>query len=149
MAIQPGPITEEAFLLANENSPVLDYFEPGFRLINGTLLNSLFSILIFLAGQSYREVTDDIVNITDSDQIIVLNKSVAAPTVVNMLPIQKATRSITIIDWKGNAGDITVNADGGDEIEGLSSWTITSYGGAGAGAVVSFIPFYQLGWIVS
>lgn len=85
-----------------------------------------------------------------TETYLALNKGSASVTTVNLPAV--ATRngqSLKIVDWAGNAGDVTITPSAGESIEGLSGWTVTSTGGAGFGASITLVPSVSLsGWAV-
>lgn len=88
-------------------------------------------------------------NIT-TEGLLVLNKATASATTVQ-LPDTTVRHSVPlrIIDWKGNAGDITILPTGTDTIEGLASWTLGSGGAPGTGGSITLLPSTALsGWLV-
>lgn len=87
--------------------------------------------------------------IADADDIVEINKTVAAATTVQ-LPLASARtsgRAITIVDGKLDAAtnNITVAPAGADTIVGLATWPINFNGGA----VTLYPRFDADGWIVA
>lgn len=105
---------------------------------------------LFFPGTGGTIVTSgSTVTVDDDDALIILNKSIAGPTTIMLGAV--ANRSgipVTIVDWAGNAGDITVNAFAGDTIQGSASMTVGSSGqGVGTSANFTLTPIPSLsGW---
>lgn len=129
---------------------------PG-KVIESAVWNAVFtdiSAALTLLGQMLLSVgtiktTAGPFTIT-TETFIILNKG--APSVTGITLPAVATRSgqaLRVVDWAGNAGDITFTPAGGQTIEGLSTWVVTSTGGAGFGATINLVPNSGLtGWIV-
>lgn len=66
------------------------------------------------------------VTVTNADDIVLINKTVGAPTTVNLAAAATFTRPIKIVDLKGDAGTnpITIDPNGAETIVGLSTWVI-------------------------
>lgn len=113
--------------------------------------------LTALASTAFPDVSDSIVTgagpftIAATQSFLILNK--AAPSATSVVLGSVADRSnlkLTIIDYKGNAGDITITPNGTEKIMGLSSWTVASSGGNGFGGKIELIPSEDLnGWLVA
>lgn len=86
-----------------------------------------------------------------TETYIALNKGSPSTTGVTLPAV--ATRNgqpLRIVDWAGNAGDITFTPNGVETIEGLATWVLASSGGAGLGGSITLIPSTTLsGWAVS
>lgn len=90
------------------------------------------------------------VTVTPANTAIILNKSIAGATTINLPSV--ASRNglpLLIADYAGNAGDITINALGSDAIMGVAAWTLTSTGGAGFGGSIRLFPVAGVGWVVN
>lgn len=89
---------------------------------------------------------------TITDEVwLVLNKSIASATsiVLPAVSTRMASGFLWVIDWAGNAGDITFTPNGAETIMGLSSWVVGSSGGAGLGGKICLKPVVALsGWLV-
>mgnify|MGYP001591579658 CR=1 FL=1 len=89
---------------------------------------------------------------TLTDEVwLVLNK--AAPSATSIVLPAVATRMTSgllwVVDWAGNAGDITFTPNGAETIMGLASWIVGSSGGAGLGGKICLKPSVALsGWLV-
>lgn len=85
-----------------------------------------------------------------TEGFIVINKGSASATSVTLPAV--ATRSLVplrIVDWGGNAGDITITPFSGQTIMGLATWVVGSGGVAGSGGSVTLYPIVDLaGWAV-
>lgn len=79
-----------------------------------------------------------------TEGFLILNKGTPSVTVINLPHV--ASRSLVplrIIDWAGNAGDITINPISGETIMGLASWIVNS------GGSILLFPIVDLsGWAV-
>jgi len=89
---------------------------------------------------------------TITDEVwFVLNKAAPSSTsiVLPAVASRMASGLLWIVDWAGNAGDITFTPDGTEKIMGLSSWVVGSAGGAGLGGKICLKPVVALsGWLV-
>lgn len=84
------------------------------------------------------------------DGLIILNKTIASATSI-ILP-DVALRNglpLVIVDWAGNAGDITLTPSGAELIMGLPQAVLASTGqGAGSAAAVTLLPSVDInGWV--
>ena len=73
-----------------------------------------------------------------------------ATTTVNLPAVSSRNGlKLKIVDFKGNAGDIVLTANGTDTVMGLATGTITSFAqGLGSGAAITLTPVTSLnGWI--
>jgi hypothetical protein len=87
---------------------------------------------------------------TATDVLIILNKTIAAATTITLPSVLgRSGVPLIIVDFGGNAGDVTINPFSGETIMGLSSATLTSSGqGVGSGAVIILQPISTLlGWV--
>lgn len=89
---------------------------------------------------------------TITDEVwFVLNKAVPGATsiVLPAVSTRMASGLLWIVDWAGNAGDITFTPNGAETIMGLSSWVVGSTGGFGLGGKICLKPVVALsGWLV-
>lgn len=85
-----------------------------------------------------------------TETYIALNKgSASATSIVLPAVATRSGQSLKVVDWAGNAGDITFTPNGAETIEGLSTWKVTSTGGAGLGGSITLMPSTGLsGWVV-
>ncbi|MCI0557537.1 MAG: hypothetical protein MN733_03500 [Nitrososphaera sp.] len=86
-----------------------------------------------LSAESIRTVTAaGVVTQLSTDDIILINKTVGAPTTVNLLTAAGRTRPLMIVDLKGDAGTnaITVTPTGVETIVGLATWVINNNQGS-------------------
>lgn len=87
------------------------------------------------------------VTVANTDELIVLNKTVGAATSVTLPLAANKLGPVQVADFKGDAGtnNITVNRSGGDVFPGgLTSWVI-----AADGASATFSPLSDgSGWVV-
>jgi len=85
-----------------------------------------------------------------TESYIALNKGSPSATTIHLPAV--ATRNeqaLRVVDWAGNAGDITFSPNGSETIEGLANWILTSTGGAGFGGSITLRPSTSLsGWVV-
>lgn len=99
-----------------------------------------------------RIITTGNVTVSNTDTLIVMNKSSPAVTAFALPPV--ASRSpnglpFEVYDWSGKAGDMTFTPNGAETIMGLSSWIVGSGGAAGTGGSLKLIPSVTLnGWLV-
>ena len=85
------------------------------------------------------------------DTALVLNKPAPSATIVNLPSVvARAGLPWALADYAGNAGDITINANGGELIMGLGSAVLGSAGpGVGTAAAIVLIPSVALGgWFI-
>lgn len=92
-----------------------------------------------------RIITTGNPTIAATDGIIILNKAVAATTLIT-LPSAAGRDGIplAVYDWANNAGVITFIPDGTELINGATSWAVAS------GSFVRLIPFTSgtlVGWV--
>lgn len=129
---------------------------PG-KLIESAVWNAIFTDIaeaLTLVGQlsvnnaPVIKTTAGPFTITD-ETYIVLNKGAPSATTINLpLASARSGQSLRVLDWAGNAGDITISPHVGDTIEAQSSWIISS-GGAGLGGKITLYPVPDLnGWLV-
>ncbi len=89
---------------------------------------------------------------TLTDEVyLILNKAAPSATTINLPAVsaRMASGFLYIIDWAGNAGDITITPNGVETIMGMPSWTVGSSGGAGLGGKICLKPVVALsGWLV-
>lgn len=82
-----------------------------------------------------------VITVPNSVQTLILNKIIAGATSVQLGSVLARTSSLQIVDFAGNAGDITILPFGSETIMGLSSATLLSYSaGLGASANVTLWP---------
>lgn len=105
------------------------------------------------SNQNYPDVsvyTTAVINATSSDQVIAINRTSPATTVVNLPPVSgRNLAPLKIVDWSDplTTNVITVNPNGSDTIFRLPSWTI--YSTDSSRAMVTFYPSTVLnGWYV-
>lgn len=82
-----------------------------------------------------------------TDTIIVLNKAAPSATPIQLLTFVGRNRPLLIVDFAGNAGDITITPATGEKIMGLAAnapWVVGS-GGAGLGGSVTLTPVATVG----
>lgn len=89
---------------------------------------------------------------TIADEVyFVLNKAAASATSIILPAVasRMASGLLYVVDWAGNAGDITFTPNGAETIMGIVSWTVGSSGGAGFGGKILLKPVVALsGWLV-
>lgn len=130
---------------------------PG-KVIASAVWNAIFTDIaaaltqfgeVFIAEPTV-ETTAGPFTIADGVGLFALNKG--SPSATSLTLPAVADRNgllLIIIDWAGNAGDITINAAGSETIMGLATWVLTSTGGAGFGAHITLKPSVDLdGWLV-
>lgn len=89
------------------------------------------------------------VTVAPGDGFILLNKASPSATTINLPTVaSRGNLSLSIADWGGNAGDITIVPSGSETIMGLSTTTLISNGqGLGMAAAVTLRPSPDLaGW---
>ena len=78
------------------------------------------------ATTTTRVVTTTSVTMTDSDEVVVINRTASGAITVSLPSVSTAAALIKeIYRFDGNTGDITVTPDGAETIMGLSSWVIS------------------------
>ena|SRR5882672_515405 len=109
-----------------------------------TDISSALSLLgeVFLAEPTIKTTAGPFV--VTNELMYILNK--AAPSITAITLPAVATRNqqwLMIVDWGGNAGDITLTPAGGQTIQGQATWII------GSGGKIILVPSTSLsGWIV-
>lgn len=85
-----------------------------------------------------------------TETYVALNKGAPSITSIVLPPVADRNRQpLKVVDWAGNAGDITFTPDGAETIEGLATWTLASSGGPGLGGRIILMPSEDLsGWAV-
>lgn len=84
------------------------------------------------------------------DGLIILNKLAPSPTSIQLPDVSlRNGLPLTIVDYAGNAGDITILPSGVETIMGLASATLVSNGqGVGLAASITLVPSVDIdGWI--
>lgn len=82
--------------------------------------------------------------------LLILNAAAPGVVVLNLGAVAaRAGLGLTIVDWLGNCGTITVNPVGGETIMGLpTAGVVSSAQGVGTGAVLRLVPNVTLsGWV--
>lgn len=149
------------------NLTLLNYFLPGFRLVDASELNKMIAMInnltirqVLVATQRVITAPGDVLMALGDYQII-LNKTVPQvtnlylPSVADWVNGGYSGPAVTVKDLKGNAGTYpctlipaTVDNEGHvvtDKIDGLASWQV-----GGDYASVSFRPLTDLsGWYVA
>lgn len=91
-------------------------------------------------GLSYQIILTGNCLVDINDRLIIINKTVGAPTTVTLPGSALKLGRVKIVDFKGDAStnNITVNPDGAEKFNGaLTSWVIS---GDGASVVFDPIP---------
>lgn len=87
-----------------------------------------------------------------NETALILNKAAPSATTINLPAVaSRGGLALTITDWGGNAGDITITPNGAEKIQGLAaSMTLVSGGqGPGIAASVTLKPNSSLsGWYI-
>lgn len=141
------------------NAPMIEFFEPGFRLINGDDLNTLFSILFYVTGinKGIKVITSAAAPITITNENIVV-MLLAAPVAASFtLPsvLTRISAPLQVYDWNGNAGDMTFTPSGAEKIGGVAGpWKVGSGGVPGSGGYLQLTPLDDptdalVGWVPS
>lgn len=99
------------------------------------------------SGGVIYKTTSGNVTVGDTDGTVILNKSAPSATGITLPPVaDRNNLPLKIVDYGGNAGDITITPDGTEKIMGLSSATLVSNGqGVGLAAVITLYPDTTLG----
>lgn len=88
-------------------------------------------------------------SITTETYIALIKGSPSATTMNLPAVATRSLQALRVVDWNGNAGDITFMPNGAETIEGLSSYVVASSGGPGFGAALTLIPATSFsGWAV-
>lgn len=83
------------------------------------------------------------------DALIVLNKAAPSSTAVTLPTVASRNGlALQLLDWAGNAGDITLTPNGAETIMGLANATLKSQAkGLGSAAAITIYPSTDLnGW---
>lgn len=129
---------------------------PG-KIIASATWNAIFqditNVLTLLAQVNVREpyiVTTAGPFTVTTETYFALNKAAPSVTAIALPAVaSRSEQALTIVDWAGNAGDITITPNGAETIEGLASWILASSGGAGFGGRIILRPSVDLnGWAV-
>ncbi len=131
---------------------------PG-KVIASAAWNAIFTDIaaaLTLLGQGGGALTEPTIKTAagpftiTTETYIALNK--AAPSATGFTLPAVATRAnqpLRVVDWAGNAGDITFTPNGAETIDGLATWVVTSTGGHGLGGSITLAPSVTLnGWVV-
>lgn len=88
-------------------------------------------------------------SISATTAVFVLNKPSPSATTLNLPAVASRQKlPLSIVDFKGNAGDITVNAAAGETIMGLGSVTLSGMSDLGLGQRLNLFPSTDLaGWL--
>lgn len=139
--------------------PYIPFFEPGPRLIDGGDLNTLFSILFFIAGVNQGlTVTKSAAQPIGivSQNIVIVMLPAPAPITFNLPSVlTRVSAPLRVYDWNGNAGDMTFNPSGAEKIGGVNGpWKVGSGGVPGTGGYLELMPVYDpadgvIGWLPS
>lgn len=102
-----------------------------------------------IGGNVVIETTAGPFAVGNADATIVLNKGAPSSTVINLPAVAlRGGLPLLVVDWAGNAGDVTINAAAGETIMGLPSAILGSAGpGVGSAALIQLQPSVNLsGW---
>lgn len=85
-----------------------------------------------------------------TETYIALNKASPSVTTINLPTVASRNEAaLRVVDWAGNAGDITFVPNGSETIDGLANWKVASSGGQGLGGTITLRPSTTLGgWVV-
>ncbi len=103
------------------------------------------------AGVPDQIITTGNVTVLATDQIIVINKSIAGATSLQLPTVNlRSNLPLWVFDWTGLAGDMTFLPSGTEKIMGVNaSWIVGSGGVPKSGGSLLLIPSITLqGWLV-
>lgn len=85
-----------------------------------------------------------------TETFVILNKGSPSATAITLpLVASRNNQALRVVDWAGNAGDITFTPHAGETIGGVATWVVASSGGLGLGGSILLQPNSSLsGWVV-
>lgn len=131
-----GDATHSAVITIGENGTVVDITEVPITGGGG--------------GNTVIETGNGPYTVAADTSRLVLNRAVGGNSVVNLGAVAaRGGLGLSIVDWAGNAGQITVNPNGAETIMGLPVGMVVSVGqGIGAAGLLNLTPDTTLnGWI--
>lgn len=123
----PGSVTAESPILIDKTGGNFD-----FSIDINALAAMLSTLLQPFEGFVQTITAAGPATILNNAGIVQVNQTVGAAITLNLPPAASKTCPVLIADWKGDAGtnNITINPNGTEKIQGLSSWKIAGDNGS-------------------